>query len=164
MSTTVRHAFGDMSSAGTGKFAAALLTSTAGSENASSAASNIAAIESASRMSHAVASTGAPIASIAARPASRCSSLRLADHDGRAEPRELRRDGLSQARAGAGHDDAHPVVLAGLQRGGADGRRGREPDRFGHLVDQLPVYRGSRSSARAARISAMSSLRLMNVW
>src|SRR6185312_4824441 len=36
MSTTVRHAFGDMSSAGTGKLAAALLTSTLGSPKACS--------------------------------------------------------------------------------------------------------------------------------
>ena len=35
MSTTVRHALGDMSSAGTGKFAAALLISTPGRPNAS---------------------------------------------------------------------------------------------------------------------------------
>src|SRR4051812_45019580 len=78
MSTTVRHAFGDMSSAGTGKFAAALLTSTPGSPNSASAASNAVAICSASRMSHATVSTGAPIAVIASRPASRCSGLRLA--------------------------------------------------------------------------------------
>ena len=36
MSTTVRQALGDMSSAGTGKLAAALLTSTPGSPNAAS--------------------------------------------------------------------------------------------------------------------------------
>src|SRR6478672_2879225 len=78
MSTTVRHAFGDMSSAGTGKLAAALLTSTPGRPKRCSAASNAAAICSASRMSQPTVSTGAPIASIAARPASRCSGLRLA--------------------------------------------------------------------------------------
>src|SRR5437016_4068230 len=78
MSTTVRHAFGDMSSAGTGKLAAALFTSTPGSPNRCSAASNAAAICSASRMSQATASTGAPIASMASRPASRCSGFRLA--------------------------------------------------------------------------------------
>ena len=32
------------------------------------------------------------------------------------------------------------------------------------LVRQLPVYRGARSSARAARSSAMSSLLLTKVW
>src|SRR6266540_209897 len=78
MSTTVRHAFGDMSSAGTGKLAAALLTSTPGNPNCCSAASNIAVMSSGSRMSQRVTSTGAPSASIAARPASRCSSFRLA--------------------------------------------------------------------------------------
>src|SRR5205807_840058 len=41
MSTTVRHALGDMSSAGTGKLAAALLTSTWGSPNDSVAPSNV---------------------------------------------------------------------------------------------------------------------------
>src|SRR5262249_50959339 len=46
MSTTVRHAFGDMSSAGTGKLAAALLTSTPGSPTSASAASNAAATSS----------------------------------------------------------------------------------------------------------------------
>ena len=44
MSTTVRHALGDMSSAGTGKFAAALFTSTPGSPTSRSAVSNAAAI------------------------------------------------------------------------------------------------------------------------
>ena len=44
MSTTVRHALGDMSSAGTGKLAAALFTSTSGSPNSRSAASNAAVI------------------------------------------------------------------------------------------------------------------------
>ena len=77
MSTTVRHAFGDMSSAGTGKFAAALFTSTSGRPNSASAASNAAATLSGSRMSQGTASTRAPSASIASRPASRCSSLRL---------------------------------------------------------------------------------------
>src|SRR5580693_584985 len=46
MSTTVRQAFGDMSSAGTGKFAAALFTRTEGSPNAASAASNAPAMSS----------------------------------------------------------------------------------------------------------------------
>src|SRR5262245_18707765 len=78
MSTTVRQAFGDMSSAGTGKFAAALFTSTPGSPKRASAASNAAAICSGSRMSQATVKTGAPISSIAVRPASRCSALRLA--------------------------------------------------------------------------------------
>ncbi len=78
MSTTVRHALGDMSSAGTGKLAAALLTSTPGRPNAASAASKAAATLSGSRMSQATLSTGAPMASMASRPASRCSGLRLA--------------------------------------------------------------------------------------
>src|SRR5436190_7903590 len=78
MSITVRHALGDMSSAGTGKLAAALFTSTLGRPSSASDASNAAATWSASRMSHPTVSTRAPIASIAARPASRCSGLRLA--------------------------------------------------------------------------------------
>src|SRR5688572_2181302 len=78
MSTTVRHAFGDMSSAGTGKLAAALLTSTPGRPNAASAASNAAAMLSGSRMSQVTVSAGIDNASIASRPAARCSSFRLA--------------------------------------------------------------------------------------
>ena len=79
MSTTVRHAFGDMSSAGTGKFAAALFTRILGRPNpASTAASTATATWSGSRMSQRTGSTGAPMASIAAWPAMRCSSLRLA--------------------------------------------------------------------------------------
>src|SRR5581483_8402439 len=78
MSTTVRHALGDMSSAGTGKLAAALLTRTWGRPKASVATSNAAAIESASRMSQVAVTTGAPSSFIASSPASRCSALRLA--------------------------------------------------------------------------------------
>src|SRR5437763_2702135 len=78
MSTTVRQAFGDMSSAGTGKLAAALLTSTCGRPNVSAATSKAAVIESASRMSHVAVTTGAPSSFIASAPASRWSGLRLA--------------------------------------------------------------------------------------
>ncbi len=67
-----------MSSAGTGKFAAALLTSTPGSPYADSAASKAAAICSGSRMSQPTVVTGAPSAATASCPASRCSGLRLA--------------------------------------------------------------------------------------
>src|ERR1041385_1208660 len=49
MSTTVRQALGEMSSAGTGKLAAALLISTPGRPKASDAASNAVAICSGSR-------------------------------------------------------------------------------------------------------------------
>ena len=78
MSTTVRQALGDMSSAGTGKLAAALLTSTSGSPKARSAPSKAAATASGSRMSQATVATAKPSPSSAARPAARCSSLRLA--------------------------------------------------------------------------------------
>jgi hypothetical protein len=78
MSTTVRHALGDMSSLGTGKLAAALFTNTPGSANVASAASKARTMLSGSRMSHGTVTTSAPMASIAARPASRCSSFRLA--------------------------------------------------------------------------------------
>ena len=78
MSTTVRQALGDMSSAGTGKLAAALLMSTSGMANRSVAASKASAICSAWRMSHPTTSTSAPMSSMAAWPASRCSGLRLA--------------------------------------------------------------------------------------
>jgi len=78
MSTTVRQAFGDMSSAGTGKLAAALLTNTPGSPNVASAESKAALTASGSRMSQTTEATGAPIAPSASRPTSRCSGLRLA--------------------------------------------------------------------------------------
>ena len=65
-----------MSSAGTGKLAAALFTRMSGRAKRSTAASNAAAMLSGSRMSHATVSTSAPIASIAAWPASRWSGLR----------------------------------------------------------------------------------------
>ena len=78
MSTTVRQALGDMSSAGTGKLAAALLTSTSGRPNAAVASSKAAAISSGSRMSQPTASTREPSASTDSRPVSRCSGLRLA--------------------------------------------------------------------------------------
>ena len=68
MSTTVRQAFGDMSSAGTGKFAAALLISTVGVPKACSAASNAAAIWSGWRMSHTTVATLPPASSTAAAP------------------------------------------------------------------------------------------------
>ena len=52
MSTTVRQALGLMSSAGTGKFPAALLISASIGPSPDSTASKAAAIESGSRMSH----------------------------------------------------------------------------------------------------------------
>src|SRR3954470_18453835 len=58
MSTTARQALGDMSSAGTGKLAAALLISTCGNSKAASAASKAAATASGSRMSQVTVSTG----------------------------------------------------------------------------------------------------------
>ena len=93
MSTTVRQAFGDMSSAGTGKFAAALFTSTSGSPNAASAASNAAAIESGSRMSHSTVATLASSSRMAASPASRCSGLR--DAITRSAPRRANSEAIA---------------------------------------------------------------------
>src|SRR5437879_12786494 len=55
MSTTVRHAFGDMSSAGTGKFAAELFTSTSTAHSPAPVCPNAAAVRSGSRHSHAPA-------------------------------------------------------------------------------------------------------------
>jgi len=77
MSTTVRQALGLMSSAGTGKLAAALLTSTSAGPRPSSTASKAAAMASGSRMSQPTVRTRAPTDSMASRPASRCSGLRL---------------------------------------------------------------------------------------
>src|SRR5436305_6939912 len=78
MSTTVRQAFGDMSSAGTGKLAAALFTNTCGRPKVSRATSKAVAMEAASRMSQVAVTTGALSSFIATSPASRCSAFRLA--------------------------------------------------------------------------------------
>ena len=91
MSTTVRHALGDMSSAGNGKLAAALLISTPGSPNARLAASNAAAIWSASRMSHATVEHAAAELAEGVAAASRCSGLRLATTIARRGGRTRRR-------------------------------------------------------------------------
>ena len=100
MSTTVRHALGDMSSAGTGKLAAALLTSTPGRPNARlGGVERGGDLRRASRMSHATVSTGAPMASIASRPASRCSGLRLAITIAAPSRGELGGDRLAEAGA-----------------------------------------------------------------
>jgi hypothetical protein len=77
MSVTARQAFGLMSSAGTGKFPAALLTSVPGSPRACSSASKAAAIWSGWRMSQPASAALPPTASTAATPAARCSGLRL---------------------------------------------------------------------------------------
>lgn len=76
VSSTARQAFGDMSSAGTGKLAAALFTSTPGSPAADSAASNAPATCSGSLMSHTALTTRPPSAAsssraLSSRPASR---------------------------------------------------------------------------------------------
>ena len=77
MSTTVRQALALMSSAGTGKLAAALLTSTSGRPRSASTVSKAAAIWSGSRMSQVTVRTRPPTPSMASRPASRCSGFRL---------------------------------------------------------------------------------------
>ena len=65
-----------MSSAGTGKFPAALLTSTVGRPNSRPTASNAKATWSGWRTSQAIPIARDPSASMAATPASRCSALR----------------------------------------------------------------------------------------
>ena len=67
-----------MSSAGTGKFAAALLMSTSGSPKPLRARSKAAAICSGSRMSQPTVSTLPPMSSMAFCPSARWSGLRLA--------------------------------------------------------------------------------------
>ena len=121
-----------MSSAGTGKLAAALFTSTPGSANRCSAASNAAAIDSASRMSQVTVATrraerlhcraaGVEVLVLAAR-----------DHDGGTEPRELGRDRLAQAGAAAGDEHAHVRERVRRQCRRTDGRWQGESDRVGH--------------------------------
>ena len=111
MSTTVRQALGDMSSAGTPKLAAALLTSTPGSPKAASAASKAAATDAGSRD---VAHRGGHVrAQVLHGGPSRLQVLGGAagDHDGRPEPGELGGDGLAQAGAAPGHQ--HGLAVEG---------------------------------------------------
>ena len=77
MSTTVRQALGLISSAGTGKLPAALLTSTATGPRVDSTESKAAPMASASRMSQGAAIALPPACSTAATPAARCCSSRL---------------------------------------------------------------------------------------
>lgn len=72
MSSTARQAFGDKSSAGEGKLAAALLISTPGGPSSDSVASNTAAIRSGSRMSAVAVRTRPPVSS-ASSPAAALS-------------------------------------------------------------------------------------------
>jgi hypothetical protein len=65
--------------------------------------------------------------------------LAARDHDRRPEARELGCDRLAQAGAASGDEDRDPFERARLQRGLADGRRRREPLRFGHLGQFLSV-------------------------
>lgn len=75
---TARQALNDMSSAGTGKLPAALLTSTSTGPTAPSTSSNAAATRSGSRTSTSTPTARLPTASTAAIPAARWSGLRLA--------------------------------------------------------------------------------------
>ena len=142
MSTTVRHAFGDMSSAGTGKFAAALLTSTPREperrlRRVERGGDRFGLADVARDGEHGRAER---LRSRRGRPRD-ARRLRLRDDDRRAEARELRRDRLAEAGAAAGHEHARRRrrCPAGSARR-ADGRRRGQSDRLGHDVDaQLPV-------------------------
>ena len=166
MSTTVRHAFGDMSSAGTGKFAAALLTSTPGRPNALLGGverGGDAARRRGCRTRR--RARGAPSASIAARPASRCSSLRLAITI--AAPSRANSDAIAlPSPVPPPVTNTHDAVEgARRQRGRADRRRRGQSDRAQPCSSSAPGVAAAGGPRRApARSSAMSSLRLMNVW
>ena len=140
MSTTVRHAFGDMSSLGTGKFAAALFTSTPGRPNAVfGRVERARRCSSASRMSHGTAMTSAPRASIAARPASRCSSLRLAitiDAPARANSMAI---ALPRPVPPPVTNDSHAVERAGGSALAPTGGGAGSPIISVMVVAQLPV-------------------------
>ena len=141
MSTTVRQALGDMSSAGTGKLAAALLTRTPGRPKAASAASKAAAICSGSRMSQVTVSTRPPASVIGRRAGLEVLGLAAGDDDVRTEPGELDGDGLAQAGAGTGDEHRHAVEGARGQGGGPGRRRfgqSGQAGRVGHL-GQLPL-------------------------
>ena len=156
MSTTVRQALGDMSSAGTGKLAAALLTGRRAGRTRLLAASKAAAICSGSRMSQGTTvRTCPPRSSMAAsaRP-SRCSALRLADHDRRTEPGELGGDGLARGRSRPG--DETRCCRRRCRRAGrwcrAPAARRGPGWTWGLLSSRCSGARGPRS--RAARNSA----------
>ena len=125
MSTTVRHALGDMSSAGTGKLAAALLISTPGRPYAVGRRRRTRPRSARGRGCRSPRwCTGAPSAATASWPASRCSGLRLAITIDAPRRANSERDGLAQAGAGAGDEHRDAVVGAGRQRAGAElGRR-----------------------------------------
>ena len=106
MSTTVRHAFGDMSSAGTGKFAAALFTSTPGQpelglRGVERGRDLLGVADVARDREHRRADR-------LDRLPARVEVLGLAarDHDRRAEARELGRDRLAEPGAAAGDEHA----------------------------------------------------------
>ena len=106
MSTTVRQALGLMSSAGTGKLPAALLTRWSTGPSPCSTASKAAATASASRMSQAHAEgPAARQPRPTATPAARCALVAAHHGHRRAEPAELGGDRLAQSGAAAGHED-----------------------------------------------------------
>ena len=163
MSTTVRHPFGDRSSDGTGKFAAALFTSTAGTtervdRGVERGRDRLGVADVARDGEHRRAEA-------ADRVARRVEVLGLAAHhdDRRAEPRELGGDRLAEPGAAAGDDDRDAVEGSRRQCGRTDGRRCGQSDQLGHEILSFRCS-GARSSARAARSSAKSSLLLIVVW
>ena len=161
MSTTVRHALGDMSSAGTGKLAAALLTSTSGRPNARPRprrtrrrSGRRRGCRSATVSDRRAERLDAPRGRRrGARPCgwrSRCDAPRRANSVAMALPRPVPPPVTNT------HD---AVEGAGRQRGGcrAAGGAGQSGERrsVGHVSSPCSAGRGS--SARAARSSAMSS-------
>ena len=102
----------------------------------------------------------------AARPASRCSSLRLAIT--MRAPRRANSVAMALPEAGAAAGDEHGGAVEGAGGQGASapssGGSGRPGATERRSWSAPGVRRGSRSSARAARSSAMSSDRLMKVW
>ena len=138
MSTTVRHALGDMSSAGTGKFAAALFTSTPGKPERRfrlvERRGDLIGVADVTR------DDGDRRADRFDRLLARVEVLGLAarDHQRRAEARELGGDRLPEPGARAGDEHADAVVGARLERGLPHFRRVRQTNELGHLI-QLPV-------------------------
>ena len=137
MSTTVRQALGDMSSAGTGKFAAALLTSTSGRPNASrgliEGGTDLIRVTNVARDPE---HTGSECLN---RLPSCVEVLGLAAGDDQVgpQPRELGGNGLAEPRSAARHEDAAPGVGSGGQGQRSHGRRLRKSSLLGHV--QLPV-------------------------
>ena len=152
MSTTVRQAFGDMSSAGMGKLAAALLISTSGKPNAEVASEGGADLIGVADVAADGEHPGrAPRWLLSRRrDAPACGWRR----PGRRRAAELGGDGPPRPVPPPVTNTPIPAKVPSASAGASGWGRLTQSCEFGH--GQLPVYLGSRPSAVAAFNSAIS--------